>query len=63
MPLATFKIGKKEYVIIARWRYRQLIRIEQDQMDAEVARKGIEAYRSGKEKPIPLDEMRRRLGL
>lgn len=63
MPLASFKVGKKEFVVIPRRRYEQLTRAEQDQKDAEIARKGVEAIESGKAKPIPLDQARRRWGV
>ena len=57
------KIGKKEYVILTRKRYEQLSRAEQDQVDAETARKGREAYLRGKIKPIPLEQARRKWGV
>lgn len=63
MAVTTFKIGKKEFVIVPRRRYEQLTRVEQDQKDAEIARQGIEAYRSGKMKPVPLEEARQRWGV
>lgn len=63
MSPATFKIGKKEFVIVPRRRYEQLTRVEQDQKDAEIARKGREAYSSGKVKGIPLQEARRKWGV
>jgi hypothetical protein len=63
MSVATFKIGKREFVIVPRRRYEQLTRAEQDQKDAEIARKGREAYLSGKIKPVPLDVARRRWGV
>ena len=63
MPLTTFKIGKSEFVVLPRRRYEQLTRAERDQKDAEIARKGLEDYRSGKVKAITHDELKRRLGL
>ncbi len=63
MSLTTFKIGKKEFVVIPRKRYDQLSRVEQDQRDAEVARKGREAFLAGKMKTITHDELKRKLGL
>ena len=63
MSVATFKIGKKEFVILPRRRYEQLTRAEQDQKDAEIARKGREAYLSGKVKTISHEEFKRKLGL
>jgi hypothetical protein len=63
MALATFKIGKKELVILPRRRYVQLTRAEQDERDAEIARKGREAYLAGKMKTITLEKMKRKLGL
>ena len=60
MPVATLKIGGKEYVVLPRKRYEQLTRIEQDAIDSEIARKGREAYESGKMKPVPLEKARRR---
>jgi len=63
MSLTTFKIGKKEFVVLPRRRFDQLTRAEQDQKDAEIARKGREDWLSGKVKPIPLDEARRKWGV
>ncbi|HEX8341153.1 MAG TPA: hypothetical protein VF624_09615 [Tepidisphaeraceae bacterium] len=63
MPLTTFKIGKSEFVIVPRRRYDQLTRAEQDIKDSEIARKGREDYLSGKMKPVPLAEARRRWGV
>jgi PHD/YefM family antitoxin component YafN of YafNO toxin-antitoxin module len=63
MPTTTFKIGKREFVIIPRRRYEQLTQAEQDQKDAEIARKGMEAYRSGKVKTITHEQLKRKLGL
>ena len=60
MPVATLKIGGKEYVVLPRKRYEQLTRIEQDAIDSEIARKGRQAYESGKMKPVPLEKARRR---
>ncbi len=63
MSVTTFKIGKKEYVIIPRRTYEELTRAERDQKDAEIARKGREAYLSGKLKTVSLEEARRRWGV
>ena len=63
MSLTTFKIGKNEFVIVPRRRYDQLTRAEQDQKDARIARKGREAYLSGKVKAVPLREARRKWGV
>jgi hypothetical protein len=72
MSVTTFKIGKKEYVLLTRKRYEQLTRgkryeqlsrAEQDAVDSEIGRKGIAAYRSGKIKPIPLQKARRKWGV
>ena len=63
MSLATFKIGKKEFVVIPRRRYEQLTRAERDQKDAEIARKGREAYEAGTLKTISHEQLKRRLGL
>lgn len=63
MPLATFKIGKKEFVVVPRRRFDQLTRSEQDRKDAEIARKGMEDYLSGKVKAIPLEKARKRWGV
>jgi len=63
MSVATFKIGGKEYVVVPRKRYEQLTRAEQDRRDAEIARKGREAYESGKMKTITHEQLKRRLGL
>ena len=63
MALTTFKIGKKEFVVLPRRRYEQLTRAEQDQKDAEIARKGREAYLSGKVKTISHQQLKQKLGL
>ncbi len=63
MSLTTFKIGKKEFVVIPRRRYNQLTRAEEDQRDAEIARKGMADYRSGKMKTISHDDLKKKLGL
>ena len=63
MSLTTFKIGKKELVVLPRKRYDQLSRAEEDQRDAEIARKGREAFLSGKMKTISLEEARRKWGV
>ena len=63
MALTTFKIGKNEFVIVPRRRYSQLTRAEQDLKDAEIARKGREAFLSGKEKGISHGALKRKLGL
>jgi hypothetical protein len=63
MAVTTFKVGKSEFVIVPRRRYEQLTRAEQDQKDAEIARKGMEAYRSGKVKAISLEQARRKWGV
>lgn len=63
MSLTTFKIGQKEFVVLPRRRYDQLTRAEQDQKDAEIARKGREAFLAGKLKTITLEEARRKWGV
>jgi PHD/YefM family antitoxin component YafN of YafNO toxin-antitoxin module len=63
MSLTTFKIGKKEFVIVPRRRYNQLTRAEQDQRDAEIARKGLADFNSGKMKTITLEEARKKWGV
>jgi hypothetical protein len=63
MTVATFKIGKREFVIVPRRRYEQLTRAEQEQKDAEIARKGREDWLSGKIKAIPLEQARRGWGV
>jgi len=63
MSLATFKIGKREFVVLPRKRYDQLTQAEEDQRDAEVAKKGRAAFVSGKMKPILHEEVKRKLGL
>lgn len=40
MSISTFKIGRREYVVVPRKRYEQLTRAEQDRKDAEIAHKG-----------------------
>jgi hypothetical protein len=63
MVLARFKVGSREYVIISRRRYDQLIRAERDLKDAEIAGAGREAYLSGKVKAISHERLRRKLGV
>jgi len=63
MSTATFKIGKKEFVVLPRRLYDQLTRIERDAKDAEIARKGQEAYRAGKMKTISLKDARKKWGV
>jgi hypothetical protein len=63
MSLTTFKIGKKEFVVLPRRRYDQLTRAEEDQRDAEVARKGREAFLAGKMKTVTLEEARKKWGV
>jgi PHD/YefM family antitoxin component YafN of YafNO toxin-antitoxin module len=63
MSPTTFKIGKKEFVVVPRKRYEQLTRAEEDQRDAQIARKGREAFLSGKMKTISHDDLKRKLGL
>jgi hypothetical protein len=63
MSVATFKIGRKEYVVVPRERYEQLTRVEQDAIDSEIARKGRRAYESGKMKTITHEQLKRRLRL
>jgi len=63
MSLSTFKIGKKEFVVVPRKRYDELSRAEEDRRDAEIARKGRKAFSSGKMKTIPLSEARRKWGV
>ena len=63
MSVTTFKIGKKEFVIVPRRRYDQLTRAEEDQRDAEIARKGRADFLSGKMKTISHEELKKKLGL
>jgi hypothetical protein len=63
MSLASFRIGKKEFVVIPREPYDELFRAEEDRRDAEIARKGRKAFVSGKMKTITHEEIKRRLGL
>jgi len=63
MSLATFKIGRQEFVVVPRKRYEQLTRAEEDQRDAEVVRKGREAFRAGKLKTVTHAQLKRKLGL
>jgi hypothetical protein len=63
MALTTFKIGKKEFVVIPRRRYEQLTRAEQDQRDAEIAAKGRADWLAGKNKTSSHQELKQKLGL
>ncbi len=63
MSVSTFKIGKREFVVVPRRRYEQLTRAEQDRKDAEIARKGREAFLAGKIKTISLQDARRKWGV
>ncbi len=63
MALTTFKIGKKEFVVLPRRRYEQLTRAEQDNRDAEIARKGREAFQAGTLKTVTLEDARKKWGV
>ncbi len=63
MSLPTFKIGKKEFVVVPRKRYDQLTQAEQDHRDAEVVRQEREAFLAGKVKTITHKDLKRKLGL
>jgi len=63
MSLATFKIGKKEFVVVPRRRYDQLTRAEEDQKDAAIARKGRAAFLAGRVKTVSHAQLKRKLGL
>jgi hypothetical protein len=63
MGLATFKIGKKEFVVLPRRRYEQLTRAEHDRRDSMIAEKGRRAFEAGKLKTITHEELKRKLGL
>ena len=63
MDLPTFKIGKKEFVVVPRRRFDQLTRAERDQKDAEIARKGTEDWLAGRVKTVSHEELKRKLGL
>lgn len=63
MSVSTFRLRKKEYVILTRKRYEQLIRAEEDLLDAEIARKGREQYLSGKMKTITHEQARKKWGV
>jgi hypothetical protein len=63
MAQTTFKIGKQEFVVLPRRRYNQLTRAEEDQRDAEIARRVREAFLSGKMKTVSLEEARRKWGV
>jgi hypothetical protein len=62
MTVTSFKIGKQEFVVIPRKRYDRLTRVEQDQRDADIARKGRTQFLSGKMKTVALVTARRRWG-
>ena len=63
MPLTTFKIGKREFVVVPRRRYDQLTRAEQDEKDAKLVAKARAAWLSGKLKTVTLEEARRNWGV
>jgi len=63
MSVATFRIGKKEFVVIPRKRYDELSRAEEDRRDAEIARRGRKSFLAGEMKTLTHDEMKRKLGL
>jgi len=63
MAVTTFKVGKKEFVIVPRGRYEQLTRAEQDQRDAEVAAKGRANFLAGKMKTVTLEKARKKWGI
>jgi hypothetical protein len=63
MSVTTFKLGKREYVIVPKKRYDQLTQAEQDRLDGELVAKRREAWRSGKTKAVPLDKAMKSWGL
>ena len=63
MSVATFKIGKKEFVVVPKRRYEQMSRAEQDQKDSEMVRKAREQWQAGKLKTITHEELKLKLGL
>jgi hypothetical protein len=63
MSVTTFRIGKKEFVVIPRKRYDELSRAEEDRLDAEIARRGRKMFLAGKMKTISHDQMKKKLGL
>jgi len=63
MSLTTFKIGKREFVIVPRRRYQQLTRAELDQKDGAIARKGRETYLRKKSSAISHVDLKRKLGI
>ena len=63
MALATFKIGRQEFVVVPKKRYEQLTRLEQDERDAEIARRGQKAILGGKLKTVPLELARKKWGV
>jgi hypothetical protein len=56
-------IDGKSYVILSKRRYEQLTRHEQDRLDADTARKVVRRIDTGKEKTLPWEQAKRRLGL
>jgi len=63
MELATFKLGKKEYILLTREEYSRLTEAEQDRRDADKAAKAIAKFRQGKSRAIPIQTLKRQLGL
>ncbi len=63
MDMTTFKIGRREFVVLPRKRYDQLTRAEEDREDAETAKKGRVDFLDGRMKTISHDEVWRKLGL
>lgn len=63
MSPTSFKIGKQEFVVLPRKRYDQPTQAEEDQRDAEVAKKGRAAFVSGKMKTVLHEEVKRTLAL
>lgn len=63
MDMTTFKIGRREFVVLPRKRYDQLTRAEEDREDAETAKKGRVDFLAGRMKTISHEEVKRKLGL
>jgi len=61
--LTTFKIGEQEFVVLPHRRHDQSARADEDQRDAEIARKGREAFLAGKLKTITLEDARKKWGV
>jgi prevent-host-death family protein len=62
-PVFIRRRGREAYVLMSARRYRRLMEELDDYLDAVAAEKAVAAARKRGEVPIPIEEVKRRLGL